>query len=283
VGREAPYITVEAESALDSRWTAPLWFAWSRVLSTCRLKRACTAESWPAAVLELRTHEAASILAVHANKVRSTLDLLSMVASISVRSHRDHGGDLWTISVDNYAKYQKLGRPTSATTYKDVSDPPHVPTSLRKKKSPDAAASPPLEPVDEQSPDPGLALVEPPRKREPPDVPPDAAKFADDFRAALIRVHDGFKPPTPAAFESWRQAARLMLATDKRPPDEARQLAAWLFAGKDEGAVFWRSVVLSVPKFRDKYDQLLAKARANHERGQGAAHHGSALLAWANS
>lgn len=129
----------------------------------------------------------------------------------------------------------------------------------------------------------GLVLLEKPVAKAPPEVPPDAAKFADDFVAALVRVHDGFRPPTPAAFESWRQDARRMLAIDKRPIDEARALAAWLFAGTDEGAVFWRSVVLSVPKFREKYEQMKAKARIARNGGKGAAHHGSALLAWANS
>jgi hypothetical protein len=142
VAREAPYITIEAESPLDSRWTATLHFAWMRLLGTCRLKRACTAETWPAAVLELRFREAASILDVPANRVRYTLDTLSTVASITVRYSSDHGGDTVSVSVDNYAKYQKLGRPTSAITSKDVSDPPSVPTSLRKKKN--SEEEPPL-------------------------------------------------------------------------------------------------------------------------------------------
>lgn len=131
MSREAPYITLEAECALDSRWTSELFFAFLRLLSQCRLKRACTAETWPAAVLRLRNHEAAAILAVYPNKVRSTLDRLAMVASISVRSEPDHGGNLWTVSVDNYAKYQKLGRRSLAGRSADLSDPPHVPTSPR--------------------------------------------------------------------------------------------------------------------------------------------------------
>jgi hypothetical protein len=134
VRRDNPYITIEAASPLDSRWTPLLWFAWSRLLGTCRLKRACTAETWPAAVLTVRTHELASILGVYPNKVRSTVDQLKIVASISARSRRDHGGDLWVISVDNYAKYQKLGRPTSAETSAELLGPPYDPTTLRTEE-----------------------------------------------------------------------------------------------------------------------------------------------------
>lgn len=132
MSRHEPYVTVEARAALDHRWTADLWFAWSRILSTCRLKRACTPESWPAAVLRVRTIEAASILSCHPNKVRWMLDRLTIAASIEVRSNADRHGYVWTISVSNYAKYQKLGRPT----YDISREPPYVPTSLRKKKNP---------------------------------------------------------------------------------------------------------------------------------------------------
>lgn len=262
-----------------------------RLLATARLKRACTAETWPAAVLTLRNYEAASILAVYPNKVRSTLDRLKMVASISALSRLDLGSNVWVISIANYAKYQKLGRPTSAKSYAELSDPPYVPTSLRplreeEESAPSGAAAVHDEVVEVDSPksgDRGLVLVERPmRKRAAPEVPPEAAAFAEDFVAALVRVHgETFKRPTQAEFVRWLKNARLMFAADKRPLEEARALARWLFTATDEGAEFWRTVVLSVEKFRVKYDQLAIKARAAHGRN-GAAHQGSALIAWAN-
>lgn len=140
---KVPYITLEAECALDSRWTAATFFAWVRLLSQCRLKRACTADTWPAAVLNLRTIEAAAILGVHPNKVRWAFDQLAIVASIDVRSDADRHGDRWTITVANYAKYQKLGRRSLTETSDRTFSPPHVPTSPRteeeRKTSPRAA------------------------------------------------------------------------------------------------------------------------------------------------
>lgn len=129
--RTDPYIVIRADAPLDSRWTADLWFAWSRLLGQCRLKRACTAETWPAAVLRLRTIEVASILAVHPNKVRWMLDRLVIPASMTARCERDHGGDLWVISVAKYAEHQKLGRPTYDLSSAEVRTPPNVPTSQR--------------------------------------------------------------------------------------------------------------------------------------------------------
>ncbi len=94
-------------------------------------------------------------------------------------------------------------------------------------------------------------------------APPEAESFATAFLASLKGAHPGFKAPTPAAFRGWVDAARLMLAAngDERPLEEAQGLAAWLFNGQDSQAAFWRGNVLSVPKFRQQYDQLAARWR----------------------
>ncbi|HEU4428118.1 MAG TPA: hypothetical protein VFT98_05160 [Myxococcota bacterium] len=86
-------------------------------------------------------------------------------------------------------------------------------------------------------------------------------KFATDFLAALVRVNPGFKPPSEAAFAKWVESARLLIA--ERTDHVARDLARWLFDEKAENpdAAWWRGVVLSLPKFREKYDQLAAKRR----------------------
>lgn len=98
------------------------------------------------------------------------------------------------------------------------------------------------------------------------EIDPSALAFATDFRSALERVHPGFKPPTTTAFGKWVSEARTLLR--ERPEAEVRSLASWLFdaASPSEGASFWRSVVLSVPKFREKYDQLAARRRQEGER-----------------
>lgn len=65
----------------------------------------------------------------------------------------------------------------------------------------------------------------------------------------------------------WRDAARLLLDRDKRPPSEAERLIRW--CQRDE---FWRSNILSMPTFRDKYDQLRLKATKEQPQQNGSRH-----------
>lgn len=209
--RENPYITIEASSPLDSRWTPTLWFAWCRLLGTCRLKRACTAESWPAAVLTLRPIEAASILNTTPNWVANVLANLSQVASLTVRKDDSKSGARWVISVDNYAIYQKLGRPTSAKTSADVPTPPYVPTSLRpsgqKNQNPEAAAEPAAVGTDPVPPEPEAAAAAPPWGR--------MANLLGDCRAK--------PPPDAEERDEWLRVhwPEIEAATDAELPDEA--------------------------------------------------------------
>lgn len=60
---------------------------------------------------------------------------------------------------------------------------------------------------------------------------------------------NGAKRPTITA--KWRDAARLLFDRDQRPVPEVVRVLDWSQADD-----FWRSNILSVPKFREKYDQL---------------------------
>lgn len=67
---------------------------------------------------------------------------------------------------------------------------------------------------------------------------------------------NGSKRPTIT--KSWRDAARLLLDKDGRTEQQAHDAIAW--CQRDE---FWRANILSMPKLREKYDQLrLAATRA---------------------
>lgn len=57
--------------------------------------------------------------------------------------------------------------------------------------------------------------------------------------------------------KGWHDAARLILDRDGRDLNEAHRLIDW--ATSDP---FWKTNVLSMPKFREKYDQLRLKAQA---------------------
>ncbi len=72
----------------------------------------------------------------------------------------------------------------------------------------------------------------------------------------LADLIEGNGSRRPTIGERWRDAARLMLDNDHRDHDEAERLIRWCQA--DE---FWRSNVLSMPKFRERYDQLKLKAQ----------------------
>jgi hypothetical protein len=59
---------------------------------------------------------------------------------------------------------------------------------------------------------------------------------------------------TPA-LKPWLDAARLLIDTDGREPREVVKVLRWCQA--DE---FWKTNVLSMPKFREKYPQLRGRA-----------------------
>ncbi|MGO1699871.1 MAG: hypothetical protein ACTHZD_16130, partial [Micrococcaceae bacterium] len=80
-----------------------------------------------------------------------------------------------------------------------------------------------------------------------PDVDSLCSRLADHIEA------NGSKRPTIG--KAWHDAARLLLDRDERPVVEAERLIDW--CQQDE---FWRSNILSMPKFRQQYDQLKLKA-----------------------
>lgn len=65
----------------------------------------------------------------------------------------------------------------------------------------------------------------------------------------------------PVIGKRWFDACRLMLDTDKREPEKVRRAIDW-----SQADPFWRSNILSMPKLREKYDQLrLAALRQAEE------------------
>ncbi len=67
----------------------------------------------------------------------------------------------------------------------------------------------------------------------------------------------------PNIGKGWLDAARLMLDADGRDLEKAARLIRW--CQDDE---FWRSNILSMPKFREKYDQLRLAAEKRRTGGQ---------------
>jgi hypothetical protein len=88
-----------------------------------------------------------------------------------------------------------------------------------------------------------------------PDPRVDAlcALLADRIEA------NGARRPTITA--AWRTAARLMLERDGRTENQIRNMISW--CQSDE---FWRANILSMPKLREKYDQMKLRAKAPAHR-----------------
>lgn len=78
-------------------------------------------------------------------------------------------------------------------------------------------------------------------------------------RLAKWIVHNGSR--TPAVSEKWRTEARLLIDRDRRPLDEITRIIDW--CQKDQ---FWKGNILSMPKFREKYDRL--RIAAGNEQGR---------------
>jgi hypothetical protein len=72
---------------------------------------------------------------------------------------------------------------------------------------------------------------------------------------------NGSKRPTVT--KRWRDAARLMLDSDDRTEHQVISAIDWC-----QGHEFWRSNILSMPKLREKYDQL--RLQATRENGRGS-------------
>ena len=87
----------------------------------------------------------------------------------------------------------------------------------------------------------------------------DAPPTRDDVERLCERLAEHIEANTgkrPAITKGWRDAARLLIDRDGRTEDEAARLIDW--CQRDE---FWHANILSMPKFREKYDQLALKAK----------------------
>jgi hypothetical protein len=98
----------------------------------------------------------------------------------------------------------------------------------------------------------GLALVE----RD------DVARLCDHLADRI--AEDGSKRPTVS--KGWHDAARLMLDKDGRTEADIHAAIDWC-----QDHAFWRANILSMPKLREKYDQLRKQAASEQAKGGGTA------------
>ena len=88
-----------------------------------------------------------------------------------------------------------------------------------------------------------------------PAAPDDARSDVDELCARLRDrvIANGAKATIT---KQWRTEARHLLDRDKRDHAQALRLIDWATSND-----FWRTNILSMPKFRAKYDQLLLQAK----------------------
>lgn len=84
-----------------------------------------------------------------------------------------------------------------------------------------------------------------------------------------VMVDNDFRKPPVTA--KWRTDARLLIDKDRRSLDEILQVIDWAWQDK-----FWKGNIRSVPKLREKYDQLRLKSGIANTRQIGSSKH-----AWA--
>ena len=102
---------------------------------------------------------------------------------------------------------------------------------------------------DPTRPDHSSSSAKPPAVAEPP---------REDVEALCVRLRDhiaGNTSKTPNITAKWRTEARLLLDRDDIPFDEAVRVLDW--CQQDQ---FWKSNILSMPKFREKFAALQIKA-----------------------
>jgi len=82
---------------------------------------------------------------------------------------------------------------------------------------------------------------------------------------ADLVIANGARRSQTVVTDTWRRECRLLLDRDGVAPDRVRAVIEWCQA--DE---FWQTNVLSMPKLREKFDQLSAKQQAGRPKARPA-------------
>lgn len=107
------------------------------------------------------------------------------------------------------------------------------------------------------------ANAKPTRSEDVPDTdreiePNGSIVSRPDVEAICEHLADrveGNGSPRPRITKAWRDAARLMLDRDARSADQIHKAIDWC-----QDHDFWRANVMSMPKLREKYDQMRLQA-----------------------
>lgn len=111
------------------------------------------------------------------------------------------------------------------------------------------------------SPDPDPVPDSASNEAEDPELPrKDVEQICNQLAQRII--DNGSRKPTIS--DRWRTEARLLLDRDKRPLDEVVRVLNWC-----QQDSFWKGNILSMPKFREKYDRLRIASSNQQGRQNG--------------
>jgi hypothetical protein len=82
------------------------------------------------------------------------------------------------------------------------------------------------------------------------------------------RIESNGSSKRPKVTKAWRDAARLMIDTDSRTEEQIHAAIDWC-----QNDDFWHRNVLSMPKLREKYEQLRLAAKPNRPNGRPTNQH----------
>jgi hypothetical protein len=85
--------------------------------------------------------------------------------------------------------------------------------------------------------------------------PEERREDVDGLCDLLVELIEANGCRRPSITRRWRTEARLLLDKDGVPIEDASKVMRWALADS-----FWKSNILSLPKFREKYDQLKLRA-----------------------
>ncbi|MFF5642099.1 hypothetical protein ACFY8Q_07260 [[Kitasatospora] papulosa] len=167
------------------------------------------------------------------------------------------------IAVSGWAEHQRINRPTkSKYPAPEQGEPaPAPPVTSSDENSPSTHTHLSEDSRPERNREQGKEQGTGSREEEPSGTAialPDPAPGREDVERVCEHLADrieqnGSKRPTIT--KAWRTAARLLIDKDGRTEEQVHGCIDWC-----QDSDFWRGNVLSMPKLRDKYDQLRLQA-----------------------
>lgn len=165
------------------------------------------------------------------------------------------------VALRGWSKNQRVDKPSRFVL---PEPPPSRGFATPSRESRENGATPSRSDLGPTTPDPRPSIPDPlsPSISRPTPAAPDADSIEECEHLADLIERNGSKRPTVTA--AWLLAADRLRRLDGRTHEQVMAAIDWC-----QGDEFWRANVLSMPKLREKYDQLrLAAQRSPQARAE---------------